>query len=215
MRTASGGIVSFKKNGRLEAAFVRAETTNIVLLVRTGECRTIPAKSLSDSDAAYIAKLTKPDSAASGLVRPTMLKPDPAAEKRIQASQLKNHAASRRQLATMARETAAYLEAQADRMAARSATGQFKAQTPIDSGNVASNSSAASPLVADLPGNTGAIAAEADELPQEIARLRREAQEKRRKAANIENEAASLEQMAADLSVAEPDEAVKRETLQR
>jgi hypothetical protein len=211
MKTASGGLVSFKKNGRLEAAFVRTEMTNVVLLVRTGEYRTIPAKSLSDSDIVYVAKLTNSGSSETGPVRPRMAKPDPAAEKRIQASELKNHAASRRQLATMARETAAYLEAQADRMAARSVTVQFRAQTGIESANSLTNNSAALPALADLPRSTGAIDIEPDELPQEIARLRREAEDKRRKAANIEREAISLEQMAAELGPEEPEEAVKRE----
>ena len=57
MRCPSGGAEtawSFKKNGRLDAAFIGLQDTNVVLLAEDGTHRVIPATSLSENDRAYL-----------------------------------------------------------------------------------------------------------------------------------------------------------------
>jgi hypothetical protein len=57
MRSPSGGSEAtwtFKKNGRLDAAFIGLEDTNVVLLAGDGTRRVIPAASLSENDRDYL-----------------------------------------------------------------------------------------------------------------------------------------------------------------
>src|SRR3974390_1340523 len=61
MKTSSGGSVSFKKKGRFDAAFVRLENTNVVLLARSGEYLTIASTNLCDLDRDYVARATGRD----------------------------------------------------------------------------------------------------------------------------------------------------------
>lgn len=54
MHSPSGGGWSFKKNGRVDAAFVRFEGTNVILLSAVdGTYRVVPATSLSEDDRTY------------------------------------------------------------------------------------------------------------------------------------------------------------------
>ena len=52
MHSSSGGRWSFSKGGRLDAAFVRLEGTNVILLCGVdGQDRILPAASLSEETA--------------------------------------------------------------------------------------------------------------------------------------------------------------------
>ena len=57
MSSPSGGGWSFKKGGRLDAAFVRVEGTNVIVVADAdGQYRVIPVSSLSEDDCAYLVK---------------------------------------------------------------------------------------------------------------------------------------------------------------
>jgi S1-C subfamily serine protease len=57
MVSPSGGGWSFKKGGRLDAAFVRVDGTNVIVVADTdGQYRVIPVSSLSEGDCAYLVK---------------------------------------------------------------------------------------------------------------------------------------------------------------
>jgi hypothetical protein len=201
MKTPSGGLVSFKKNGRLDAIFVRLETTNVVLLVRRGESRSLPAKSLSAPDLEYIARLTKPAISPGAAGGPKMT--SAVTEKKIQATRLRNHAAATRQLATMARESAADLEAKADSMAGpvdKPPSQDEMRRQPNDPLTLRLETS----FVKSEPAKTRVGTSPADEFSLEAAHLRQEAEEKREQAATMETEAAKLEEIAQDLDTREP-----------
>ena len=204
MKTASGGSVSFKKNGRLDAEFVRLETNNVVLRVRHGEYRVIPAPSLSEVDRIYLARLTKAQNPQNGTTKQQVRLTNAASERKVQATVLRNRATARRQLAAMAREAAADLEAQADTLAAHPVDLPAQPQTRPELPSASKKSFAAVSASDEVAVNSSVVTNQPDDAVQEAARLRREAEDKRQTAARMEEEAAHLEEMAANLGTPEP-----------
>lgn len=196
MKTASGGTVSFKKMGRLDAIFVRAESTNVVLLATHGQCLTIPANNLCNLDRSYIVNITGVEHPAvvrvaqSAIVRNEMLR------RRVEAAKLKDDAEASRRAAEIEMEAADELDSQAAVLAGRacdldSNTNQLNADisggspdTVFTGGGTKSKRSA---TIA-----SGAVA----QLQEDLAKLRAQALEKRRKAENLQREATKLEQIA-------------------
>src|SRR5437867_4514998 len=52
---SSGSAMSFAKGGRIDAQFLRADGTNVFLLVENSQGQ-VPLASLSEADRAYVAK---------------------------------------------------------------------------------------------------------------------------------------------------------------
>src|SRR5215467_5697770 len=61
MKSSSGGVTSFKKKGRIDAAFVRVETNDVVLMAPRGEIITVALTNLSDLDRDFVARAVRLD----------------------------------------------------------------------------------------------------------------------------------------------------------
>jgi hypothetical protein len=180
MNTSSGGTVSFKKKGRVDAAFVRMETTNVVLLAAHGEYLTTSTNNLSDTDRDYIARVSGIEESAAAWVGQNAMMKNEMSRRRIESAKLNDEAAVKRLLAEVELEAADKLDAQAAGLLAGMAqTNQVGAE------------------VVKLESAATIAGGATDELEQDIARLRHQAQEKRLRAANLQREAANLEQTAA------------------
>jgi hypothetical protein len=204
MITSSGGTVSFKRKGRVDAAFVRMETTNVVLLAPHQEYLTISTNNLSDNDRDYLARLSRlsgiDEWEAAGVPQNAMMKNE-MSRRKIESAKLNDEAAAKRRSAETELEAADKLDAQAAGLASMAGSLQFQAQTNQVRAGGLNNSLAPSPLVTDTAVKVESAASisngAADQLEQDIAKLRSQAQEKRLKAANLQREAANLEQTAA------------------
>lgn len=191
MKSSSGGVTSFKKKGRLDAAFVRAETNNvdIVLMVARREYITIAVTNLSDLDRDYVDRAVRLD-------HPNASSPDlPAIERnelsrrKVEAAKVREDAAAKRQQAQSELEDAAKLDNEAAILSDRANDYQSQAQAASDGTNALPASDNAKRAVA-------IASSAADQLQQDIAKLRFQTQEKRQKATDLQKEAAQLEHMA-------------------
>lgn len=201
MKTSSGGNVSFKKKGRLDAAFVRTEGTNIVLLAHHGEYLTIALTNLCDADQVYLSRASGVTQSEANWVGQNAIVRNEMARRRIESAKLSEEAVARRRLADLELEAADKLDADAASLAGRATNLQFQAQCHQEMADTLTNTFSPSPVVGAFAiktgGAAGIVSGAADQLQQDVARLRRQAQEKRTKAANLQRDAARLEQNAA------------------
>jgi hypothetical protein len=200
MKTSAGGIVSFRKQGRLDARFVRLESTNAILLAVPGEYLTIPLVDLFDLDRAYIARTTGNDNSAAGTAQTAIVRNE-MSRRRVEAAKVREDAADRLRWAQNDLDEATQLDSDAARLSgkvdhfarlAQSETDSERAQTPGE-GSQASQ--------IDLSKAKAHIASSAaEQLRQDIEKMRRQAQEKRQKGEALQREAAHLEEIARALT---------------
>jgi hypothetical protein len=106
----SGATWTFKKNGRIDAALVRIDGTNVILLAPDATYRTLPATSLSPADRAYLRKASGvPDEEASPMAQAASAQSE-ASKRLMDATRLKNEAAARRRLAQLSLDAADRLD---------------------------------------------------------------------------------------------------------
>jgi hypothetical protein len=110
MVNESGATWSFKKNGRIDAALVRIDGTNVILLAPDATYRTLPVTSLSPADRAYLRKASgEPDEDASAMAQAASAQSE-ASKRLMDATRLKNEAAARRRLAQLSLDAADRLD---------------------------------------------------------------------------------------------------------
>lgn len=201
MRTSSGGSVSFKIKGRLEAALFHSDPTNVVLYTTHKEFVTVPITDLSEGDQEYITRASTVEASRSALAGQSDIVRNEMARRAVEAVMLREEAAERRRLAESEAEAAEKLDTQADSLAAKQALvhltpAKVEAKTVLDSSPAATLKKTKGP--ASSP--TGASTQADDNLAQ----LRRQAQQKREKADNLKHEAEKLEQIANEETKAAP-----------
>lgn len=99
MRSPSGGGIaawSFKKNGRVDAAFLGLEGTNVIVLTEDGKRRTIPTNSLSENDRAYLKKASGISKGRAGDIEQKADANSPESKRESDVSGLEAEAASKR-----------------------------------------------------------------------------------------------------------------------
>jgi hypothetical protein len=199
MRTSAAGTMSFKKKGRLDAAFVRLETNKVVTLATRAGTLAIADTNLSEADLTYIARANRIDECRGAWVDQSSMVKNEMSRRRREAAQLRGEAAAGRRSAQAELEAADDLEKEAARLEGRCMILEIPPQVQVASAEPINNSppdsSAAHGCVKAR--NAAAIAAgAADQLQQDIARLHHQAQDKREKAARLQKQSASLEETA-------------------
>ena len=208
MKTSSGGTVSFKKKGRIDAAFVRLETTNAVLQGLKGEFLTIPAVDLCEDDRSFLARISGIEEAEASWTAQSAIVRNELARRRVEAVKLKDDAAAKRALAQIETDAADKLEAQAASLAAKAGSLELQAHSyETNSSSFAEPDANCITNLTDIPSltdepalNTNATssiqAGVARQLQEDIAKFRSQAQSKRQRATRLQQEAATLEQTA-------------------
>lgn len=197
MCTSASGTLSFKKQGRLDAALIRLETNNVVLLAARAGNLSVAATNLSEADLIYVAKAKAIDKSGNACLEQSAMVKNEMSRRRREAAQLRNEAAAGRSSAQGEIEAAADLEIQAATLEASCGNLGIPVQ-PTDTdalNNSPDNRLEIRPRL--NPTNHAAIAAgAADQLRQDITRLRQQAQAKRQHADKLQNHSASLEATA-------------------
>lgn len=200
MRTSADGTVSFRKKGRLDAAFIRLETNNLVLLATRAGYVTIASTNLSELDRSYLARAAGIDDMEAARIQQSSVVRNEMARRRREAGKLRDEAAAGRRLAQVELDAADNLENEAARLAVRAGSLEIQAQSQETTADSINNSPAAAPLAGlayvKSKSNATIAAGAADQLEQDIARLRHQAQDKRDRAAKLQREAATLEHTA-------------------
>jgi hypothetical protein len=199
MRTSAAGTMSFKKKGRLDAAFIRLETDNVVVLATRAGNLAIAATNLSEADLTYVARANRIGDCGGTWTEQSSMVKNEMSRRRREAAQLRGEAAAGRSSARAELEDADALEKEAARLEGTCVVPEIPPQAQAACAkainNSPDNSSVAHGCVKAR--NAAAIAAgAADQLQQDIARLRHQAQDKREKAARLQKQAASLEETA-------------------
>jgi len=193
MRTASNGTMSFKKGGRLEAALLRWQTNNLVVLSCRAGNLTVATENLSEADRSYVARSNGTDETVRKGVEQSALVRNEMTRRRREAAQLRDEAAANRQLAQDELVAAKDLEKQADQLNGRPVRVEIQSPSPAqaepkDQGF--SSKTTAGPNAALI------VAGASDQLQQDITQRRVLAQQKRDKAASLQNQAEELEATA-------------------
>jgi hypothetical protein len=200
MVNQSGGTWSFKKNGRIDAAFVRLDGTNAVLLAPDATYRTLPLTSLSQTDRVYVRRARGvPEQEAENMAQ--IAPSQTAANRRVfEATRLKNQAAARRRLAQLALDAADGLENKAGELFGRAGGLAAHANCPDPVADTLQTLTGVSPRATEASVSARAEATvkepDADSLRQDSVRLRNQAADKRASASRLQREAADLEEAA-------------------
>jgi hypothetical protein len=207
----SGAIWSFKKNGRMDAAFVRADGTNVVLLVPDATCRTLPLLSLSPADRSYVRRVGGVTDQEAEIMAQTVSAQSAASSRVIEATRLKNEAFARRRLAQLALDAADSLENDAGVLLGRAGVLATQANCHDSVADTLQTSRALTPRANEVAVNARADAAlkksDADNLMQDAVRIRNQAAEKRACAARLKKEADDLEQTSRSLQPSQSEPA--------
>jgi hypothetical protein len=195
----SGAIWSFKKNGRMDAVFVRADGTNVVLLATDATCRTVPLLSLSATDRYYLrgpGGASEPEAEN----RAQRVSAQSAASPRaVESTRLKNEASARRRLAQLALDAADSLENDAGALLERTDALATHANRRDSVAGALESSRGSSPRVMDARADAVLKKSGAHNLIQDSVRIRNLAAEKRAYAARLQKEADDVEQTACSL----------------
>ncbi len=200
MVSDSGSSWSFKKNGRIDAAFVRVDGTNAILLAPAASYRTLPVLSLSQTDRAYLRQAgALPDPEADKMAQAAAAQC--AVSRRIlEAARFKNEASAQRRLAQLSLEAADKLDNEATRLSARAGKRETHADRRGRAADTLETSRNLSPGATEgyvnSKGDAAIKTAAADNPEQDLVRLRNQAAEKRENAARFQKEAAELERVA-------------------
>jgi hypothetical protein len=201
MHSPSGGRWSFKKNGRLDAAFIRSDGTNVILMcVADGKYRIIPAASLSDGDRTYLRTANGIAEVDGVDIELKAVAKSAEASRKAEAARFKAEAASKRRVAELDMADALRLENDAGRLGSRAASLEGQADHRARVADKIENSAVVRPRVGLAYVTTKADSAvksdAADRLEEDMGNLRREAREKRADADRLSREATQLEGMA-------------------
>jgi hypothetical protein len=198
MKTAGGGTVSFKKGGRIEAVFVRLQSTNVLLLAAHGEYLFLPSGSFSDGDRAYLRRAGGAEDSAAYSEGPSALVKNEMSRRRLEAAGLRDQASTARHQAEVELEAARQLDSEAADLSERAANLQTQALPVSSSAAHTSTNAVAAPAsgVLKVRGDSGIVLNAAKQLEQDAAKLRNQAQEKRRSAEKFSMKAVDLEETA-------------------
>jgi hypothetical protein len=202
MQGDSGRVWSFKKNGRIDAAFVRLSGTNVILLSPDAKYRKIPVICLSDSDRSFLDQVNDVSNRNAARITQAAAAQN-AATRRIEAARLRNEAAANRQLAQLSLEAAGKLENEAAELTRRAGGSAVSTNSFEPADNTLAAARGASPpeieIAAAVKAEGEAGSPEADGPLQSSLKARHQAADRRAAAARLEKEADSLEQMANSL----------------
>jgi len=202
MKTSTGGTVSFKKRGRIDAGFIRLETTNVVLLAMHGEYLVLPANSFSDPDCAYLRKASGMEDSEAGCGGQSSMVRNEMSRRRREAAGLREQAASTRNLFGLELAAADQLDHEAAGLSRRATRLKTQAQalsqkrSADDLNGPTSTSSSAEFGSVRVKGDASIVTSAAKQLEQDAAKLRSHAQEKRQNAMALSKKAADLEETA-------------------
>ena len=201
MRSPSGDEWSFKKEGRVDGAFVSLEGTNVLVLgAYDGKLRLIPIASLCEDDRAYLLRANGISGSEVVEITQTAVAKRAEAGRKADAARFKAEAASKRRLAQLEIEGAQRLENDAGRLGSRAASLEGHADYRARFADRIENSAVVPPKVGfayvTAKANAAVMTDAAGRLEEDMVRLRREAGEKRANADRLWSEAAQLEAMA-------------------
>jgi hypothetical protein len=188
MKSSSGGVTSFKKKGRIDAAFVRVETNDVVLMAPHREIITVALTNLSDLDRDFVARAVRLDEPDPVSTLPAIERNE-LSRRKVEAAKVRDDAAAKRRLAQTELDDAEKLDSEATRLSDKA--GDFQSQA-LAASNCASDLAASG----KAKSAAGIASSAAELLQQDIAKIRLQAQEKRQRAAGLQKEAAQLEQTA-------------------
>jgi hypothetical protein len=201
MKSSSGGVLSFKKKGRIDGAFVRLENTNVILLGARGEYFTIPETNFCEADHDFIARVVHVSEPEPKSVWKTAIERNEIARRKVEAAKLREAAAEKRRLSESELGEADKLEDEAARFLSKANELQSQAQA----GDTATADQSAGQGIPSGELRNAAIASgAAQQLHQDAARIQLQAKEKRLKAASLQKDAAQLEQTAGLLETNSP-----------
>ena len=201
MQSPSGDEWSFKKKGRLDAALVGLEGTNVILLgAADGQYRIIAVTNLSEVDRAYLLRAKGMSESEGASIQQTVTAKNAAPRRKMDAARLKAEAASKRRVAQLEIEAAERLENDSGRLGSRAGSLEYQADHRARVADRIENSPVVGPRASlayvTTKGDATLKSSAADRLGEDSARLRREAADKRANAQRLDMEAADLEKMA-------------------
>jgi hypothetical protein len=200
MKTSLGGVTSFKKKGRIDAAFIRLESTNVVLLGAHREYFTIPERFLSDPDRDYVARSVRLNESDTALAGQSAIERNEMSRRKIEAAKVREDAAEKRRLADSELDQADKLDDEAAGLCRRASELKSQIGPPAGSTepmNAAADDPEASKITDGKFKGTAAIASGAvQQLAEDAARIQLQAKGKRQKAADLQKQARELDQTA-------------------
>jgi sugar (pentulose or hexulose) kinase len=203
--TDSGEAWSFKKKGRIDAAFVRMNGTNVILLTPDAKFRAVPVRSLSQSDRSYLEIAGGITQSEAANMAQAVAGQSAAAKRVIEATRLKNEAFARRRLAQLALDTADRLENEAAGLSGRAGGLASDAYWHDSVADTLETSSELSPAATEASVHARATAAiknsGAENIMQDAVRLRHRAADERANAARFQSEAANFERASRSLEI--------------
>jgi hypothetical protein len=198
MKTSSGGVASFKKNGRLDAVFIRCETNNVLLLASRGEYLTIGVTNLSDQDRDFIARSVRLNEPEGGSIAQTAIERNEISRRKLEAAKVREDAAEKRRKAETELDEADKIDSEAGALSLRAgALKSEAAQAATPDGASDGTNPSGDSKAAHVTTKSASIArSAAEQLDHDVARMQLQAKGKREKAADFQKQAAQLEQTA-------------------
>ena len=215
MRSPSGGTWSFKKNGRVDAAFMDLQGTNVVLIADDATRRILPVKYLSESDRAYVEQASGTSEPEVAVIEQRAAIRNSESMRTADVARMKSEAAIKRRAAAREIEAACKLENEASRCASRAGNLEVQADHAARAADRIESSAVVSPRagLADVNarGASAIKVGAADRLEDHMLELQREASEKRVHARQLQMEASNLERTAYQIEFGQaPRPSVKR-----
>jgi hypothetical protein len=200
MQSPWGSTWSFKKNGRIDAALVCKEGTNVMVLPADGKYRLIPTNSLSAEDYAYLLKAGRMSEFEAATIQQRAAIQIAESNRKREAGRLKTEASAKRHVAQLELEAADRLENDAGRLGSRAGRLEARADHAAGFADAVENSAVVRPetgfAYVRAKSESSVKAAAADRLEGDLVGLKRQAAEKRANADRLQREAANLEAMA-------------------
>jgi hypothetical protein len=200
MQCPTGGRWSFKKGGRVDAAFIGLKGTNVFVMAEDGTRRFFPVTSLSEKDRAYLKTASGMSELQAADVQRRATAQSVASMRKGDAAQMRTDAATKRRVAQLQLEEAARVENEAARLANRASSLEAQADSRARFADRVESSAVVPPKTSfaavNARGTATVKAVAADGLEDDSARLGREAAEKRAYADDLLREASRLEDLA-------------------
>lgn len=206
MQSPSGDEWSFKKKGRLDAALISLDGTNVILLgAADGQYRIIAVTNLSEVDRAYLLRAKGMSESQGAIIQQTAAVKNAEPRRKMDAARFRAEAASKRRVAQLEIEAAERLENDSRRLGSRAGSLDFQADHRARFSDRIENSPVVGPRASlayvTAKGDASLKSSAADRLGEDSARLRREAADKRANAQRLETEASDLENMARSIEL--------------
>jgi hypothetical protein len=200
MRGLSGGKWSFRKNGRLDAAFIGVQGTNVIVVVNDGNRRIVPAKCLSEDDRAYLKQASGLSESQAAEIGQRVAATSAESKRKTEAARIRAEAATKRHVAQLDSDAAGRLENEAARLGSRANSLEAKADRRARFTDNVESSALVSPkeslAYVRAKGSTSLKTGAADRVEDDLVQLQHEAADKRAHADKLLREAADLENMA-------------------